>query len=75
MDMFEFYTTKAWDFDTTNLMDIRKKLNKREKDTYILESEDIDIENYLEQSILAARRYILKETDDMLPRAKRILKM
>lgn len=73
--MFEFYTNKAWDFDTTNLLNIRKHLNKKEKGIYILQSDNIDIESYMTHSILAARRNILKETDDMLPRAKRTIKM
>lgn len=75
MEMFEFYTVKAWDFDTSNVLTLREKLNEKEKGTYLLQSDEIDLEGYLEQSVLAARRNILKETDDMLPRAKRILKM
>lgn len=75
MDMFKFYTTKAWNFDTKNLLSLRSTLNEAEKKIYILESDNIDIEHYLEQGILAARRHILKETDDMLPRAKRTMKM
>lgn len=73
--MIEYYTTKAWDFDTSNLLLIRKELNAREKETYILHSDNIDLDDYLEKAALFARRYILKETDDMLPAAKRNMKM
>lgn len=73
--MFEFYTVKAWDFDTKNLLDIRRELNEREKKNYVLGSKHINIEDYLEQCILAARRYILNEPDELLPRARRTMKM
>lgn len=73
--MIEYYTTKAWDFDTTNLTLVRKKLSDKEKQTYILYSENIDLDDYLEKAALFARRYILKEPDDMLPAARRNMKM
>lgn len=73
--MIEYYTTKAWDFDTSNLILLRKKLNDKERQTYILHSDNIDLDDYLEKAALFARRHILKETDDMLPAARRNMKM
>lgn len=40
-----------------------------------MESENINIEDYLEQCILSARRYILNEPDELLLRARRTMKM
>lgn len=74
-EMIEYYTTKAWDFDTSNLLLVRNKLNALEKETYILQSDNIDLDDYLEKAMLFARRYILKETDDRLPAARRNMKM
>ncbi|KAG5864260.1 hypothetical protein JTB14_018014 [Gonioctena quinquepunctata] len=74
-DMFEFYTNKAWNIDTKNVEYIRTKLNSVEKKKYILQSDKIDIEGYLTECILGARRHILKETDAMLPAARRNMKI
>lgn len=74
-EMIEYYTTKAWDFDTSNLELLRKQLNSKESEIYVLKSDHIDLEDYLEKAGLFARRYILKESDDMLPAARRNMKM
>ncbi|KAJ8972158.1 hypothetical protein NQ314_000384, partial [Rhamnusium bicolor] len=74
MEMFEYYTVKSWNFNTENIETLRKKLNSREKKNYMLESEGIDIEEYMTDCILYIRRNILKETDDMLPAAHRNMK-
>lgn len=73
--MIEYYTTKPWDFDTSNLTLVRRKLNDKEKHIYVLHADKIDLVDYLEKAALFARRHILKETDDMLPAAKRNMKM
>lgn len=74
-EMIEYYTTKAWNFDTSNLLLIRAKLNAKERDTYVLQSDNIDLDDYMEKAGWYARRHILNETDDMLPAAKRNMKM
>nr|CAI5862009.1 unnamed protein product [Callosobruchus analis] len=74
-EMFEFYTTKAWHFDTKNVEYVRSKLNSKEKQLYQLEAENFDVKDYLASSILYCRRHILKETDDMLPAARRNMKI
>lgn len=66
---------KAWDFDTTNLLTIRKTLNDKENEIYVLNADNIDIEKYLEHCMIATRRNILKEPDEWLPRARRTMKM
>ncbi|CAH1959215.1 unnamed protein product [Acanthoscelides obtectus] len=74
-EMFEFYTTKAWDFDTKNVECIRTKLNKTEKQLYQLEADNFEVKDYLTDAILYCRRHIFKETDDMLPAARRNMKI
>ncbi|VEN49492.1 unnamed protein product [Callosobruchus maculatus] len=74
-EMFEFYTTKAWDFDTKNVEYVRSKLNSKEKQLYQLEADNFDVKDYLANGILYCRRHILKETDDMLPAARRNMKI
>ncbi|KAJ8916682.1 hypothetical protein NQ315_000327, partial [Exocentrus adspersus] len=73
--MFEYYTDKAWNFETKNIETIRRKLNAREKKIYEVERDVIDVKDYLAKCILSVRRNILKETDDMLPAARRNMKI
>lgn len=74
-EMFEYYTTKVWSFETKNIEMMRRKLNDREKKIYQIERDVIDVKDYLTKCILCVRRNILKETDDMLPAAHRNMKM
>ncbi|KAJ8954243.1 hypothetical protein NQ318_005839 [Aromia moschata] len=74
-EMFEYYTVKEWNFSTKNIEAIRSKLNERENEIYVVQSDVIDVEKYLTDCILVVRRSILKETDDMLPAARRNMKI
>lgn len=74
-EMFEFYTTKPWDFETTNVELIRDKLTEAERKTYVLKPDKINVKEYLFDCMMACRRNYLKETDDMLPAARRNMKM
>lgn len=73
--MFEYYTTKAWNFSNLLGAEIREDLNERERQTYKVDGEDLDLRDYLRNCLLCIRRNILKETDDMIPAAKRNMKM
>lgn len=74
-EMFEFYTTKAWDFETKNLLSVRNLLNEKELKNFFIKPGSIDIRDYLVKCMLSCRRHILKETDDMIPAAKRNMKI
>lgn len=74
-EMFEYYTTRAWYFKTDYLVHMRKKLNSIEKKLYKVDAEGLVIKDYLEKCMLYARRHMFKETDDMIPTAKRNMKI
>ncbi|XP_028141886.1 putative fatty acyl-CoA reductase CG5065 [Diabrotica virgifera virgifera] len=74
-EMFEFYTTRAWDFETKTIFAIREALNERELKTYFVKADNINLKKYFIEALLATRRNILKETDDMIPAAKRNMKI
>lgn len=56
-------------------MYLRTKINAVEKEKYKIDAEGVHIKDYFEDCIRAARLYILKETDDTLPAARRHMKM
>lgn len=73
--IYEFYTTKNWQFDNKYALICRKQLNDCEKLIYKIDGDGFEMREYFTHCIRAVRRNILKESDDMLPAAKRNLKM
>lgn len=74
-EVFEYYANNQWDFDNTNTHYIRSKLNSVEAKKYKIDGLGMDIMDYFEHCIRAARLHILKESDESIPAAKRHMKM
>ncbi|XP_076754542.1 putative fatty acyl-CoA reductase CG5065 isoform X2 [Xylocopa sonorina] len=74
-EVFEFYANNQWDFNNSNMYEVRAKLNSVEYNTYQLHGEDMDIDAYFETCIRAARIYILNELPETLPAARRHLRI
>lgn len=64
-----------WDFSNEGVLYLRSQINALEKKKYKIDAVGVDIKDYFEHCIRAARLYILKETDDTLPAARRHMKM
>lgn len=50
-------------------------MNPREKIDYKLDGDGMDLQMYFRDCILAARKYILKEAPETIPRARQHMKM
>lgn len=74
-EVFEYYANNVWNFDNSEVVKLRKLLNKKERLKYVIEKIDLDLIDYFTQCTLCARRLILKETDDTIPAARRHMKM
>ncbi|KAI8433255.1 hypothetical protein MSG28_015329 [Choristoneura fumiferana] len=74
-EVFEYYTTNQWDFQSDIAQNERKALNARERRDYKVDAVGLDISRYFEDCILSARRYILKEGDETIPAARRHMKV
>lgn len=75
MEVLEYYANNQWDFDNTNANFMRVALNETERVKYKCDSEGVDVYLYFENCILGARRYLLKQPDDKLPAARRMMKL
>lgn len=73
--MLEYFTTKEWEFTNDKSYEMGQYLNDKEKEIYKIDGEGIELKKYFVNCILGLRRNNLKESDDMLPAAKRHLKM
>lgn len=74
-DVVSYYANNQWDFSNEGILHLRSLLNDVEKINFKLDPEGLDIPHYVETCVLAARRYILKEPDSTLPRARKIMKV
>ncbi|KAK9875977.1 hypothetical protein WA026_011078 [Henosepilachna vigintioctopunctata] len=74
-DMFEYYTAKAWNFTNDKSKVARELMNKHERQIYVMDGEGLELKDYFENCIHTVRKTILKETDDMLPAARRNMKI
>ena len=74
-EVFEYYANNQWDFDNTNITQIREKYNARERQNYQLHGDDMDLDEYFEACIRSARVYVLNETPDTLPAARRHMRV
>ncbi|XP_029679896.1 putative fatty acyl-CoA reductase CG5065 [Formica exsecta] len=74
-EVFEYYANRQWDFDNSSVLDARRKMNSVEYNKYQLHGDDMDKDEYFEACIRAARVYILNETPDTLPAARRHLRI
>lgn len=73
--VLEYYTSFNWIFDNECVMDARRWLNSHELSKYTLSAEGINIKEYFVNASLGARRYIIKEPDENIPKSLRKMKL
>ena len=74
-EVFEYYANNQWDFENSNLAEIREIVNEKEKVLYQLHGDDMDLDEYFENCIRAARVFILNEPPETLPSARRHMRV
>ncbi|KDR11035.1 Putative fatty acyl-CoA reductase [Zootermopsis nevadensis] len=74
-EVFEYYANKQWDFKNENVIELRKRLNEKEKTIFKIDCIGVDINAYIVHCIHAARLYILNEPPETLPAARRHMKV
>jgi fatty acyl-CoA reductase len=75
MDVLGYYICNKWDFSNKGVYYLRTILGKAEKEKYSIEIVDLDIKKYFADTMKAMRRYIFNESDETLPRARRVIKV
>uniref|UniRef100_A0A182M294 Fatty acyl-CoA reductase n=1 Tax=Anopheles culicifacies TaxID=139723 RepID=A0A182M294_9DIPT len=74
-EVFEYYANNQWDFDNATVLYLRTIINEEEKVKFKIDAGGVEIQEYFENCIRAARWYILKETDDTIPAARRHMRV
>lgn len=75
MEVLEYYANNQWDFDNKHAIIIRARMNEYELKKYKVDAKGIDIYKYFEDCILGGRRYLLNQSDDMIPAARRMMQV
>ncbi|XP_063978990.1 putative fatty acyl-CoA reductase CG5065 [Diachasmimorpha longicaudata] len=74
-EVFEYYANNQWDFENHSIEVVRDNFNERERKSYQLNGDDMDLDAYFEACIRAARIYILNEPPETIPAARRHMRV
>ncbi|EDV94977.1 putative fatty acyl-CoA reductase CG5065 [Drosophila grimshawi] len=74
LKLLQYYTTKDWDFRTERFLEMWNKLNRTDQDIFDTSVSQVNWELYISNYILGVRRYIIGESDDTLPHARKVLR-
>ncbi|KAL4711305.1 hypothetical protein ACJJTC_019146 [Scirpophaga incertulas] len=65
-----YYITKQWTFDNRNFVLLRSRIKEGDKEHFYYDVENVDKEEYFRKCCMGGRKYLLKERDEDLPKAK-----
>lgn len=75
MNVLGYYICNKWDFSNEGVFYLRSILNETERVKYSIEITDLDVKKYFTDTMLAMRRYVFNESDETLPRARKVIKV
>ncbi|XP_026472331.1 putative fatty acyl-CoA reductase CG5065 [Ctenocephalides felis] len=74
-EVFEYYANNQWDFVNEHASYVRGIMNPLERKIYKIDGDGLDLMDYFEACIHCSRLYVLNETDDTLPAARRHMRV
>lgn len=75
MEVLQYFTMRNWFFKIDNTRSLTKHMNERDQKIFYLDNTEYEVDKYLQDIILGARQYCMKEPLSSLPRARRHLAM
>lgn len=70
LELLQFFTIRQWIFKSDNFLEIVRSVKGADKETFPIELENIDLEEYFKNALLGARQYLMKEPLSSLPRCR-----
>ncbi|XP_017147109.1 putative fatty acyl-CoA reductase CG5065 isoform X2 [Drosophila miranda] len=70
LEVLQFFTTRNWDFKSTHFEQIYQELDETDRQIFKINSNDVDDYEYMKQSILGGRQYVMKEPLTSLPKSR-----
>jgi len=75
LEVLQYFTTRQWSFKNDKLLALRADLKGPDKETFAMPFEEVETVQYMTDSVLGARHYLMKEDPATIPRARRTLNM
>ncbi|XP_037955528.1 putative fatty acyl-CoA reductase CG5065 [Teleopsis dalmanni] len=76
LEVLQFFTMRAWDFKSTGYASLWNILSEADQKIFNMNMDPTeDIEMYMVSCVQGGRQYLLKESPESLPRARRQLKL
>lgn len=67
----EYFTTREWEFDDSNVKDLSQTLSEADRIEFQFDVAKIDWNQFLENYVLGIRRFIFKEDTSSIPKARK----
>lgn len=74
LKLLQYYTTKDWDFRNERFQEMSDKLNSTDQEIFDTSVSQVNWDVYISDYIRGMRTYILGESDDTLPYARKVLR-
>uniref|UniRef100_A0A336M2M5 Fatty acyl-CoA reductase n=1 Tax=Culicoides sonorensis TaxID=179676 RepID=A0A336M2M5_CULSO len=75
MKFFDYFLQHQWKWENKNLLDLYNRMSLQDRYTFNFDAKKIDYTTYIGNWIFGYRKFILKQSDESLPLAKRKYKM
>jgi hypothetical protein len=62
MDAVETFANSQWDFDNSNMLKVRTKMNSTELQNYKVTIDNVDIDDYIEKAVLGGHKFLMKNS-------------
>ncbi|KAK9738334.1 Male sterility protein [Popillia japonica] len=73
--VLEYYTSTNWAFDNQCVMNARRWMNSYELPKYTVSADGLNVREYFVNAAMGARRYIMKEPDENIPKSLRMMRI
>lgn len=75
LDVIAYFAQKNWNFRSDNVFKLRKSLSERDRELFDFDIGGVEWEQFITDGILGGRTYLLKESLDTLPQARRKMRL
>lgn len=71
VDCLEYFTTNQWRFYNSNVRELAKILEEKDRQTFIVDVKSLTWEKYIEYYVLGFREYLFKQEPSSLPASRK----
>ncbi|EFA07221.2 fatty acyl-CoA reductase wat [Tribolium castaneum] len=75
LDLIAWFSTRTWDFDDNNILKLWSEMGEEDKKIFDFNMEKLNWDAYLRDSAFGMRYFLLKESLETVPEAKRKLRI